>query len=237
MTSLPPTHRALLQEVYGEPLLVKDLPTPQATSGSAVLKILCSPTISYMRDVYNGKRQYPYSAPIVPGTSAIARVAAVGSDATFLQPGELVYFDCMIHSRDDYDDAILIGLAQGGTEGSKKMMEGGGGMGRLRTINSTHISAGIQSWKRNGRVALIGGLQDDISIPHRFIMRYDMTLKGKWMYSREECMAFLSLFTSGVLNVRDLIEVVAEHRLEDWEEAFQVAWDHGRFGQLGVFKP
>lgn len=134
MTSLPPTHRALLQEVYGEPLLVKDLPTPQATSGSAVLKILCSPTISYMRDVYNGKRQYPYSAPIVPGTSAIARVAAVGSDATFLQPGELVYFDCMIHSRDDYDDAILIGLAQGGTESSKKMMEGGGGMGRLRSM-------------------------------------------------------------------------------------------------------
>ena len=82
-----------------------------------------------------------------------------------------------------------------------------------------------------------GGLKEDLPIPHRYVMRFDITLKGKWMYSREEALAFVKLFTSGVLNVRDLVNVVAEHKLEDWEEAFQVAWDNGRFGQLVLFKP
>lgn len=57
------------------------------------------------------------------------------------------------------------------------------------------------------------------------------------MYSREDNLAFLSLITSGVLNVRDLVKVVGEFKLEDWEEAFQLAWDNGRLGQLVVFAP
>ncbi|KAF7187887.1 Acryloyl-coenzyme A reductase [Pseudocercospora fuligena] len=329
---------------YVQPLIVKSLPTPQPTSGSIVLKILFSPVISYMRDVYNGVRKYAYPNPLVPGTSAIARVAATGPDTVLLKVGDLVYFDCTIHGRDDYDSVFLMGLSQGGTEGSVKLMEGewregtfaefarvplenvfkldkerligelgyevpqlcwvlqalvpyGGlrsiglqagetvvvapatgefgsaavvvalamgarviAMGRnkealeglkrlgdrVHTVQMTGDAEAemkelkkfvIMSLKRGGRVSLMGGLHDDLPIPHRYVMRRDITIKGKWMYLREDNLAFLSLITSGVLNVRDVVKVVGKFKLDDWEEAFQLAWDNGRLGQMVVFAP
>lgn len=119
---LPQMHNALVQEEYAKPLVVKSLPTPQPTPGSAIVRILYAPIISYMRDVYNGKRKYAYQTPLVPGTSAIGRVAATGPDAVLLQVGDLVYFDCTIHGRDDADAIFLMGLSEGGTDGSRKLM-------------------------------------------------------------------------------------------------------------------
>lgn len=76
-----------------------------------------------------------------------------------------------------------------------------------------------------------------MQIPFKYVVGLDITLKGKFMYSREDILAFWNLMTSSVLNARDLVKVVGEHQLEDWEKAFQVAWDHARLGQLVVFKP
>ena len=77
-----------------------------------------------MRQIYNNERQYPYPKPLVPGTSAIGRVAAVGPDATSLKPGQLVHVDCVIRGRDDPDNIFLAGIHEGYTEGSKKLMHG-----------------------------------------------------------------------------------------------------------------
>lgn len=52
---LPPTHKALVQEVYGEPLKVKEIATPQPDPGSVVIKVIAAPIISYSREVYNGQ--------------------------------------------------------------------------------------------------------------------------------------------------------------------------------------
>lgn len=122
-TSLPQTQTALVQEVYAQPLTLKTIPVPEAIPGSAVIKIVSVGVISYAREVFNGKRQYPYHTPIVPGTSAIGRVAALGIDSTSLKVGELVFVDCTIHSRDNPDDIILHGLAGGFTPGSQKLMK------------------------------------------------------------------------------------------------------------------
>lgn len=121
---LPTLHKALVQETHAAPLIVKTLPTPQPGPGSAVIKILYSPIISYMRDVYNGVRQYAYAVPLIPGVSAIGRVAAIGPDTTALKEGDLVYCDCTIRGRDDSDAIFLLGLSEGGTEGSRKLMDG-----------------------------------------------------------------------------------------------------------------
>lgn len=371
-SKLPPTHKALVQEVYGQPLKVKRIPTPQQSPGSAIIRVLCAPIVSYMRDVYNGKRKYPYPTPIVIGTSAIGRIAAIGSDATLLKEGDLVYFDCTIRGRDDSSAIILMGLAQGIGEGSRKLMEGewrdstyaefakvplenlfpldearlcgspaDGGLGyapeqltwilqamvpcrgmtnfglqpgetviiapatggfgssvvvialamgariiamgrniealeklktlgpRVKTVqmvgdvaqelaslrkfgkidaffdispseaqNSTHFKACILSLKYEGRVSLMGGLLDDLPIPYRFIMRYDITIKGKWMYSRADVQAFLGLVNTGVLDIRKIVKVVGTFELEEWEKAFEVAASHGRkLGQMVIFTP
>jgi threonine dehydrogenase-like Zn-dependent dehydrogenase len=371
VSSLPSTHKALVQEVYAEPLIIKEVPTPQTTPGSAVIKVLYAPIVSYAREVYNGKRKYQYPTPLVTGTSVIGRVAALGPDAVLLKEGDLVYFDCTIHGRDDTEAIILAGIAEGSTEGSKKLMhgmwrdatfaefarvplencyvldekrlcgpkdEGGlgyepeqlcwmlqalvpygglrsinlqpgqtiiiapatGGFGsaavvvalamgarvvamgrnaeqlanlkalssRVETVqitgnlqeeiaalakfgkanaffdispkeaqNSTHVKAAILSLGHGGRVSLMGGFLEDLSIPHRFIMRFDITLKGKWMYSRADIFAFMALMSTGILDVRDIVKVKAKYPLEDWAEAFDVAADAGRLGELVLFVP
>lgn len=60
--------------------------------------------------------------PLIPGFSAIGRVVAVGPDATKIKPGQLVYVDCTIRSRDDPSDIFIAGVADGYTPGSKKLM-------------------------------------------------------------------------------------------------------------------
>jgi len=78
-----------------------------------------------MADVYvTGKRPYPYPLPFVPGTSAIGRVYAVGPDATSLKPGQLVHVNCFIRGRDDPTTVFLMGLHEGFTDGSRRLMHG-----------------------------------------------------------------------------------------------------------------
>lgn len=119
---LPETHRALVQRVYAQPLQVETLPTPQPTPGSAVVKILVASAMAYMKDIYNGARKYSYPTPLVPGTSAIGRIAAVGEDAVLLTPGQLVFVDCTIRGRDDPGAIILSGFTSGSSKASRKLM-------------------------------------------------------------------------------------------------------------------
>lgn len=96
---------------------------PQAGPGSAVVRVLVAGVLTYAGKVYSGKKPYLYPVPFVPGSSAIGRIAAVGADATRLKPGQLVYFDCYIHGRDDNTSLILHGLSAGFTPGSNMLME------------------------------------------------------------------------------------------------------------------
>tara|TARA_R110002003_G_scaffold6_7_gene331 strand:+ start:9387 stop:10235 length:849 start_codon:yes stop_codon:yes gene_type:complete len=123
MTSqFPQTHTALVQSSYAQPLEVKSLPTPQAGPGSAIIRMLYAPVLSYAKDVFNGTRAYPYPTPLVPGPSGVGRIAALGPDATTLQAGQLVFVDSVIRSRDEPTDVFLMGITQGGTEASAKLM-------------------------------------------------------------------------------------------------------------------
>jgi len=369
--ALPPTHKALVQEVYGEPLKVKEIPTPKPTPGAAILKILHAPIISYMRDVYNGKRKYAYPTPLVTGTSAIGRVAAVGSDATTLKEGDLVCFDSTIHGRDDPQAIMLMGIAEGGTDASRSLMRGewrdatfaqyakvplencyildeerlcsptaNGGLGystaqlcwilqglvpygglrsiqlqagetviispatggfgsaavvvalamgarviamgrnieklnklkalgpRVETVpltgvletdlaalkkfgkadaffdispreaqSSEHFKAAILSLRHEGRFSYMGGLVEDLPLPIRFIMRFDIAIKGKWMYGRADILNFLGLINMGAIDLHAFVNVVGRFPLEDWQKAFDVAADQGKLGHLALFEP
>lgn len=71
----------------------------------------------------------------------------------------------------------------------------------------------------------MGGLNDDLPVPHRFIMRHDILLTGRWMYHREDIVSFMQLFESGILNVKDLVKVVGKFALADWKEALDLTFD------------
>jgi alcohol dehydrogenase len=56
--------------------------------------------LSYADEVLSGARRYLLPTLVVPGAGAIGRVRAVGPDATRLQPGECVFCDPTVRSRD-----------------------------------------------------------------------------------------------------------------------------------------
>ncbi|OQE27858.1 hypothetical protein PENSTE_c004G09017 [Penicillium steckii] len=108
----------------GEPLKLENRPTPQAGPGSVVVKILTAKIVSYLGDVYNGKRKYSLPTPLVPGCAAIGRVAAVGPDATQLSIGDLVFVDIYLRGRDDPTKTALSGVHEGHDEESSRLMRG-----------------------------------------------------------------------------------------------------------------
>lgn len=123
MTStLSATHRALQLESVEIGFAVKTLPVPQPGLGNAVIRINAASVLSYHREVYNGDRHYSFPTPLVGGISAVGRVAALGPDSTALKIGQLVFVDCVIHSRDDPDTLFLSAIHDSGAEGSKKLM-------------------------------------------------------------------------------------------------------------------
>lgn len=120
-TSLPDTMRAVVVHSTNVLPTVEQVPVPQPFHGSAIVQVLSAGAISYIRDIYNGKRNYPFPTPLIAGTSAIGRVVAVGPDAVKLKPGDMVFIDCTIRARDS-DDIFLAAISQGFGEGSAKLM-------------------------------------------------------------------------------------------------------------------
>jgi threonine dehydrogenase-like Zn-dependent dehydrogenase len=102
---------------------------------------------------------------------------------------------------------------------------------------STHFKSCILSLKPEGRVSLMGGLLGDLPIPHRFIMRYDIMLKGKWMYHRHDVAAFIKLIETGVFKLGERIRVAGTFSLEDWQKAFDCAAENMALGEIVLLKP
>ncbi|KAM6514641.1 hypothetical protein FSOLCH5_008882 [Fusarium solani] len=125
MGSYSPTNRALWLSSFDDPPTLIDLPIPDATAGTVVVRILAAPIVPYTQLVHSGKLpQLNLSLPLVPNPNAVGRIHAVGPDAVRLKPGDLVYVDATIRGRDDPNVMIMMGHHSGeGTEG-KKLMQG-----------------------------------------------------------------------------------------------------------------
>ncbi|KAL9087512.1 MAG: hypothetical protein Q9165_006623 [Trypethelium subeluteriae] len=367
---LPSEHRALVLETIEAGFQVKQVPTPQPVHGSVIVRIAASGVISYLREIYNGKRQYPFPTPLVGGTSAIGHIAALGPDATLLQPGQLVFVDCVVRGRDDPSVMYLPAIHEGLSDGSRKLMKdvwrdgtmaefakvplencipldetrlcrdlgyslqdlmylhyllvpygglrdiklepgetivvcpatggfGGAGvqvaiamgarviaMGRneqelarlkehvkrgtpganIETVKmtgveetdtaalqhygiidailditpptaskSTHLKSAITALRRGGRCSMMGFVED--VMPGFKVMADDITLKGKFMYEREDMIQFVKILERGLFPIgKDFVDTKA-FMLESWKEAFDAAAEHTGIGKSVVLTP
>lgn len=98
--------------------------------------------------------------------------------------------------------------------------------------DSGHFKAGIMALRNGGRVCLMGGHTGDVSVPLPKIMRFDLTLKGKWMYEPRDVKRMINLVETGVVRLNkdgDLgakplgSALVGKYKLEEWEKAFDEA--------------
>src|ERR1700722_6882945 len=101
-------------------LRVENRPLPVVEPGSVIIKVLLCTLMG------NSKRTLSADTPVplVPGTSAIGRVFAIGPDTTMLAVNQLVLIDHFITARDDATEQFLFGREQGATPRIRKLMEG-----------------------------------------------------------------------------------------------------------------
>ncbi|KAI1324552.1 GroES-like protein [Xylariaceae sp. FL0255] len=125
-SDIPSHYRALVVPSVGADLRVEQRPIPEAIPGSVVVRVIESSILSYQREIYSNskKRPYPFATPIVGGCSAVGRVVATGPDATIVQPGQLVWVDCVVRGRDDNEAIFLFGIHEGSTPSSQKLAGG-----------------------------------------------------------------------------------------------------------------
>ena len=93
--------KAAVLNAFGTPLVVETLPDPVPVAGELVVDVLAAPVFSYTHEVLSGARQYPLLLPLAVGCGGFGRIRAVGPDATLLKPGDLVFCDPAVRSRDD----------------------------------------------------------------------------------------------------------------------------------------
>ena len=115
--------KAAVLQAFGSPLIVEDRPPPTLGTGEVIVDMVAAGVLAYAREVYSGERQYLLETPVVPGSSGIGRVRALGPDATRLSVGDWVFCDPTVRSRDDAlcPDITLQGLSAGNAEGGLRL--------------------------------------------------------------------------------------------------------------------
>src|SRR3978361_185910 len=67
-----------------------------------------------------------------------------------------------------------------------------------KAIKSTHFKSCIKALRRGGRVSLMGA-HEELALPTLSIVLNDLTVKGKWMYTKEDIRAMIKLAETGYL--------------------------------------
>ncbi len=93
--------KAAILKAFGQPLTIEDIPAPVPGAGEVLVRVLATPVLAYTQEVFTGKRNNSLLLPLIPGGGAIGRVEKTGPDATRLTPGQLVFCDITVRSRDD----------------------------------------------------------------------------------------------------------------------------------------
>jgi alcohol dehydrogenase len=111
--------KAAVLKAFGSPLTIETVPEPVLGTGVVIVDVAASRVLAYAGEVLSGARKYLLDLPVVPGPGAIGRVRATGPDATHLAPGDWVYCDPTVRSRDNAlsPDITLQGLSAGGEGG------------------------------------------------------------------------------------------------------------------------
>ncbi|KAB0676313.1 alcohol dehydrogenase catalytic domain-containing protein [Aureimonas leprariae] len=116
--------KAAVLKAFGSPLAIGNVPDPVIGTGEVVVDVAAAPVLSYAAEVFSGERRYLLPTPVVPGCGAIGRVREAGPDATKLKPGDWVFCDPTVRSRDDAltPDIVLQGWSARG-EGGQRLQE------------------------------------------------------------------------------------------------------------------
>jgi len=103
----------------------------------------------------------------------------------------------------------------------------------------SHITSCLLALKRNGTAVIMGGIMGNVEIPYGLTMSKNITIKGKFMYEREQTERFIKMVEFGNLKLgkESGMQVLGPYGLDDVEQALDVAAEHAGWGEDVVLAP
>lgn len=99
---------------------------------------------------------------------------------------------------------------------------------------SSAVTTCMLSVKPYGRICLMGGRGDsNIPIPWPVLLYRNLTIKGGFMYERDDVRGVIRLLESGRLKIgkENGFEIAGRFPMEDWEKCADAAVEHTAFGK------
>lgn len=133
------------------------------------------------------------------------------------------------------DEASIRTLLPAGSPGVDAFIDMSPGM----QASPPHIPVAIRCLRPGGKVALMGAVMADLAANYVDLMFRNITIKGQWMYTKQELSELLRMVEMGVVKVgqRAGHEVVGEYALEEWEVAMRDVEESDAWGKGVVFVP
>ena len=103
--------------------------------------------------------------------------------------------------------------------------------------NSTYLNSAITALRRKGRASLMGGFPHSSAAVSWKVISEDLTLKGKFMYERDDILQLVKMFERGLFpKGLDFVDVKV-FPLDDWRRALDAAAEHVGMGKFVVIAP
>ena len=104
---------------------------------------------------------------------------------------------------------------------------------------ASQVLAALLAVRPGGRIVLMGGVGGaggaGLELPYNWLMRNDITLRGKWMYPREAVPAMVRMVRTGMIDLAAFD--LTEFGLDDVNEAIADAAAHAGPHRLTVLRP
>lgn len=93
---------------------------------------------------------------------------------------------------------------------------------------SSHVRACLMSLRNYGRASLMGVLTNDIDISYMTAVLNNLTIRGQYMYERNDVKGLIALVESGLLKLGKAggYEIVGEFSIDQWDEGVKVAFQN-----------
>lgn len=133
------------------------------------------------------------------------------------------------------DEAAVRALFPEGSPGADAFIDLSPGL----AAQAAHTPVAFACLRPGGKTALMGGVFGDLQLNYHSIMFRSITIKGQWMYSKEEMGQLLRMVEAGVVKIGKAAgyEVRGEYALEDWKTAMESLNAPDAWGTGVVFAP